>query len=151
MATGPESQHSLHRTWRCGQGLCEATRSDRRKPHIASSSSLPARWYPQWPFPWQPCHQPHLPLRTSDVRDACRREGRCHPAPNKCDYQGLNLVLPDTTGSRPGALGHRPRRMQKTIRWNVAPLKCKTMPKCHNHCAPPGCPLFPSVWPGQGR
>lgn len=46
---------------------------------------------------------------------------------------------------------HGPRRMQKTVLWNVAPLKCKTMPKCHNHCAPPDHPLFPSARSGQGR
>lgn len=95
MVTVPESQHCLHR--RCGQGLCEAARSDGRSHTLPPAP--PTHWYLQWPFPWQPFPRPRLPLGTSDVWGARRREGRCHPTPNKGDYQGVGLVLPDTTGS----------------------------------------------------
>lgn len=125
--------------------MCEATRSDGRKPCIAPSSTLPARWYLQWPIPWQPFPQPHLPLGPSDVWGARRGEGRCHP------HQTSVIIKALVRSSQTPVGPHGPRRMQKTVLRNVAPLKCKTTPKHHHHCAPPDHPLFPSAWSGQGR
>lgn len=46
---------------------------------------------------------------------------------------------------------HGPRRVQKTVLWNVAPLNCKTTPERQNHCAPPNHPLCPCTGSGQRR